>query len=137
MRRRRIRRSGRGGASVVEVAVTAPLTLLLLMGLIVGGLGAFRFQQVAHLAREGAAYASVRGPKFHKRTGQPIANSQDVLENAVLPLASGLDPAALECTCEIDIEANRVTVAVVYHWMPEALLPARTLSSTSVMPLEP
>jgi hypothetical protein len=122
--------------TVVEVAITAPVAFLMVLGLIVGGLGAFRYQQVAHLAREGASYAAVRGPKHQNRLGQPPIGSAEVLANAVLPLAAGLDSTALECNCTFDSDANTATVVVRYHWLPEAYVGATTLTSTSVMSLE-
>lgn len=130
------RQSAHRGVTVVEFAITAPLVFLLMIGMIVAGLGSFRFQQIAHLAREGARYAAVRGPKYQKRTGQPAATSADVLANAIQPMAAGLDLNALDCVCTMDDQTNTVTVALHYHWLPEAYLPESTLSSTSVMSLE-
>ena len=127
---------GRRGVTVVEVAITAPVALLLIVGLMIGGLGTFRYQQVASLAREGANYASVRGPYYHQRTGQPMATTADVRNNAILPRAAGLDPNALQCTLNIDKDTNTARVTVNYEWLPEGILPATTLSSTSVMPIE-
>lgn len=129
-------RKHRRGATVVEVAITAPLAFLLILGLIVGGLGAFRYQQIAHLAREGAAYASVHGPGYQKRTGKPMATSSTVLSNAIGPLAAGLDADSLDCQCVIDRDANTATVSLSYRWLPEAYLPEAVLSSTSVVTLE-
>jgi Flp pilus assembly protein TadG len=126
----------RRGATVVEVAVTAPLAFLLILGLIVGGLGAFRYHQVANLAREGAAYAAVHGLRYQKRTGNPAATSDIVRSNAIAPLAAGLSPDSLECQCVIDEDAETATVTVRYHWLPEAYLPPIILSSTSVMSLD-
>ena len=51
----------RRGAAAVEFAAVAPVLILLLFGTVVGGLGIFRYHQVATLAREAARYASVRG----------------------------------------------------------------------------
>jgi len=126
----------RRGATVVEVAITAPIAFLLILGLIVGGLGAFRYQQIANLAREGAAYAAVRGPGYEKRTGHAMATSGDVLANAITPLAAGLDMNSLDCQCVIDKDANTATVSLRYRWLPEAYLPEATLASTSVVSLE-
>jgi Flp pilus assembly protein TadG len=126
----------RRGTTIVEVAMTAPVAFLLVIGLMIGGLGTFRYQQVAALAREGANYASIHGPYYQLRTGQPMATSQDLLTNAILPLAAGLDASALHCTLSYDTSANTATVQLTYDWMPEAFLPATTLSSTSVMPIE-
>jgi Flp pilus assembly protein TadG len=132
----RIRRRRPDGVTVVEVSITAPLAFLMIIGLIVGGLGTFRYQQVANLAREGANYASIHGPYYANRTGQPIATANSVMQNAVLPLAAGLDSSALQCTLNMDVVNNTVTVTLQYNWLPEGLLPATTLSSTSTMLIE-
>jgi len=126
----------RRGTTLVEVAITAPVALLIVIGLMVGGLGTFRYEQIANLAREGAGYASLHGPYYEKRTGQPMATTDDVLNKAILPLATGLDLDALHCTLTFDKEANTATVTLNYDWLPEAFLPAITLSSTSVMLIE-
>ena len=57
-------RQPRRGVTLVECAIIYPLTLLLVLAIIIGGLGMFRYQEVASLAREGARYASVRGAKY-------------------------------------------------------------------------
>ena len=67
-----VRRPVRRGAAVVEMAVVAPLVVLFLFGLIVTGLGVFRYNQTAYLAREAARYASVRFP------GKPLAKIRGV-----------------------------------------------------------
>jgi len=126
----------RRGVTVVEVAMTAPIAFLLLIGLMVGGLGTFRYQQVASLAREGATYASLHGPYYAKRFGKPMATTSEVMTKAILPYAAGLDPQALHCNLTYDTDANTATVTVTYDWLPEGLLPATTLASTSVMPIE-
>jgi Flp pilus assembly protein TadG len=129
------RRAARG-VTLVEVAITAPITFLLLIGLIVGSLGTFRYQQVATLAREGATYASNHGPYYQSRYGFRKATSETVLSNVIIPLAAGLDTSALHCTLTYDTSANTATVKLDYDWLPEGLLPATKLSSTSVMPIE-
>jgi Flp pilus assembly protein TadG len=126
----------RSGVAVVEVAITAPVAFLLVIGLIVGGLGTFRYQQVAALAREGSTYAALHSPYYESRTGQPRATSDSVMSNAVLPLAAGLDASAINCTLTFDTSANTATVKLTYNWLPEGLLPPVTLGSTSVMFLE-
>lgn len=70
----------RRGATVVEFAIVYPLALLLVVGITVGGLGTFRYQQVAHLAHLGARYASVRGGQYEAETGQTAASQQNVLD---------------------------------------------------------
>jgi len=74
----------RRGAAAVEFAIVAPLVLFLVLGQILGGLGVSRYQEVAHLAREGARYASTHGGKYEREglareTGVPaIANSSEL-----------------------------------------------------------
>ena len=58
------------------------------------------------------------------------------MNNAILPLAAGLDSSALHCTLTFNKSTNTATVQLDYDWIPEGLLPATTLSSTSVMMLE-
>src|SRR5436305_12684188 len=86
----------RRGAVSVEAAVVFPVAILLLLGLIVGGMGIFRYQQVAWLAREGARYASVRGSDYKKEvSGATAVTKQDVHNNVVLPNATALDSTSL------------------------------------------
>jgi hypothetical protein len=58
------RSSWRGGSAAAEFAVVLPVLTVLLIGLVVAALGAFRYQAVAWLAREGARLASVRGDQL-------------------------------------------------------------------------
>jgi Flp pilus assembly protein TadG len=140
-RRARIRRRG---AVLVESAVVYPLLFLLLFGLIVGGLGVFRYQQVACQAREAARWACVRGANWPARTGSPCPSVADISSNAVLPLAAGMNTRSLTVQVELidlvngtatdwdasskapttrtashDAVSNRVRVTVTYQWMPE------------------
>jgi hypothetical protein len=107
---------------------------LFVIGLIVGGLGVFRYQQVASLAREGARYASVRGYKYQQVTGSPAATPADVYNDVLLPGAVALDQASLgySVTWSPDNhQGSAVNVRVTYQWIPEAFLGGITLSSTS------
>lgn len=56
----------RRGATVVECAVVLPVTFMLLLGLVIGAMGIFRYQEVASLARAGARYASTHGAQYRK-----------------------------------------------------------------------
>jgi Flp pilus assembly protein TadG len=153
--------NGRGpkrrGATVIESAIVLPATFILFLVLIVGGLGIFRYQEVASLAREGARWASVHGGQCVREANPSSANptltsSNDIMNNAVQPNAVILDPASLSCTASwtdasqmpayLDYsqtppawKTNTVTVTVQYQWIPEMYLGGITLSSTSVMPI--
>lgn len=147
-------RPRRRGAALVEAAIVLPVLFLLMLGLIVGSMGVFHYQQVAMLAREGARYASVRGGQYQQETAQPAATQATIHSQAVLPTAGGLDTAHLTTTAAWDNRSaiygpmpiyldtatnvwrrNHVAVTVRYAWNPLTIFPAMTLSSTSVMPL--
>ena len=55
-------RSSRRAATVVECSLVLPLTFFLLLTLLVGSMGVFRYQEVATLAREASRYASTWRP---------------------------------------------------------------------------
>ena len=137
----------RRGATTVEFAVACPIAFFLIFATIIGGLAVYRYQQVAALAREGARYASVHGGQYEQETGNPAARPQDVYDQAIDPLAVGLDRDRLTYTVTWDKDnlpfsvdenyedptGNTVTVTVNYEWIPEMyLLGPFTLTSTSV-----
>src|SRR6059058_5060909 len=117
LRRPAVRGSARRGATSVEFAIVASVVLLLLIGLIVGALGVFRFQEIARLAREGARYAAVRGEKYARTTGRPTTTPADVHQKVVLPGAVALNPSRLasNVTWSPDKQpGSTVTVTVTY-----------------------
>jgi hypothetical protein len=156
-RTRQLRRA----AITVEAAIVLPVMMFLLMGLIVGGMGVFRYQQTACLAREAARWASVRGKQWELATGNTCPTEQEILNNAVLPMAVGLDSAKI--TMQIDLidgatgdvtawdssrksprsltgsnqtVSNSIRVRINYEWTPGVMLPGSIhLTSTSVMPM--
>jgi Flp pilus assembly protein TadG len=126
----------RRGVTLVECAIIYPLTLLLLLGILIGGLGMFRYHEVASLAREGARYASVRGTKYAQQPGKTAATQADVYTNAIKPRLVMLDESLLTCTVTWpggNQQGGSVQVQVSYVWVPEAFLGGITLSSTSKM----
>ena len=139
----------RPAASAVEMAFVAPVFLLLVFILVIGGMGMFRYNQVAHLAREATRYAAVRGMDYARATGKPAATPTSIYQEAVRPNAAALDPNALSCTVTWDrsnypryvapdrtVHRNYVTVTVQYQWVPELpWIGAINLSSTSTLPV--
>src|SRR2546421_3371267 len=91
----RLPRTPRRAASLVEFAIVAPLAFLLLLGLVIGGLGIFRYQQVAFLSREATRWASVHGAKYAQDTGQPAATPADVYQQVIVREATALDLSRL------------------------------------------
>jgi len=138
----------RRGVSTVEFAIVCPIAFFLIFATIVGGIGVFRYQQVAALAREGARYAAVHGALYEQETGNTAATPQDVFNQAILPLATALDPNRISYSVtwdenneplhvDEDVQhptGNTVIVTVNYQWFPEMyLVGPYTLTSTSVM----
>ena len=138
-------RERRPGATLLEFAVVCPLVMMLLFSTIVGGLGVFRYQQVAALARQGARFASVHGAQYAKEKNKPAATAADIAANIVQANATALKPSLLTCavtwnssnrpltTTDFDDPVgNTVTVTVTYQWFPEAYLAGPiTLTSSS------
>ena len=132
----------RRGVSMVEAAVVYPVTMLLLVGTVVLGLGVFRYEQLQALAREGARYASVHGPTYASQQNSTYATSQTVL-TYVESLSAGLQTNAL--TCSVTWSPNppttstpsTVTVLLSYSWTPEAYFQQTplTLTASSTMPV--
>src|SRR6516225_3397672 len=142
----------RSGATVVECAVVYPVFFLLVLGLLVGAAGVFRYSQLASLTREAARYASVHGGQYAQEMKVAAPTPADIYNNVVLPMAVGFDTSQLNYSITYNtsnfpfhaiVDANSnvvpiqntVTVTLTYQWMPEAFLGGITLSSTSVMPM--
>jgi len=136
----------RRGTTAIEFGITCPIVFFIVFAVIVGGMGVFRYQEVAAMAREGARWASVRGGDYEKETGQPAATAADIYNNAILPGVVGLDPSRLSYSVtwnetneplRVDENVqtpvgNTVTVTVSYQWFPELyLVGPYTLTSTS------
>jgi Flp pilus assembly protein TadG len=154
------RRPGRPGAAAVETAFVLPVFLFLLLGIVAGGMGVFRYQQVACLAREAARRASVCGADYQKETNQTSPTQAQIIQQAVTPLAVGMDPASLNVTVQWVSQAtntaqswdtarkdvksinsqgeyvtNSVCVTVTYTWSPGLFLGPVTLTSVSQVPM--
>jgi Flp pilus assembly protein TadG len=134
--RRNTTENQRRGAAAVEFAIAAPILFFLVLAIMIGSQGVFRYHQVAALAREGSRWASVHGGQYEQETGQPAATPQDVYDNAILPAATTLNPKHLtyavtwdESNMPLEVDedvqqpfGNTVTVTVNYQWFPEMLL---------------
>jgi Flp pilus assembly protein TadG len=99
------KRRARPGVALIESAFVYPVLFLLMLGIILLGLGVFRYQQVAHAAREGARWASVHGAQWAKETNTPAATPQDVYTNAIAPQLAGM-------------QSDGITYAVVWEADP-------------------
>ena len=68
--------SRRTGTYAVEAVVVYPILFFLVIGQIVGGMGVFRYQQVAHLSREAARFAAVHGGQYQQENAAAITAGQ-------------------------------------------------------------
>ena len=126
----------RRGATLVECAIVLPVTFFLILALLIGGMGVFRYQEVASLSREGARWAAVRGATYQLYTGNSAATAADVYDNAIRPNAVALDLSHLDHSVSWSPDNRQgglVTVTLTYHWLPEAFLGGIDLTSTSTM----
>jgi Flp pilus assembly protein TadG len=162
-RPRNNRRAGalRAGAMALEAALVQPVMLFLLLALVVGGMGVFRYQQVACQVREAARYAAVRGSDWQKNTGQASPTQDEIYQQAVAPFLSGMDAQGLTfqvlwidqstglavpwdkarkdpqtLTKTGDYVTNTVRVTVTYQFSPAIFfLGSIQLTSTSEFPM--
>jgi Flp pilus assembly protein TadG len=93
----------RGGAHLVECAFVYPVLFILVLGLLIGGMGVYRYQQVAHLAREAARFASVHGGQYQQENAAliqkgtlPNVNDAYITTNIVNANAASMDPTQLQ-----------------------------------------
>jgi Flp pilus assembly protein TadG len=126
------RKHQRRGASMVESALVYPVLFLVMMGIVLLGLAVFRYQQVSHMAQEGARYASVHGARYALEGNGPPATPVDVYNNAIKPHAAGMQTSAITYSVVWDVDntqysttllngalvtrENVVTVTVTYSW---------------------
>ena len=143
--------TNRCGASAVEFAVIGPIAFFVLLALVIGGMGIFRFQELASIAREASRWASVHGAQYQQDTGNPAATDQDVYTNVIAPNAVILDLGQLSYSVIWNTDnrpyhttivnnqlvpvRNTVTVTLTYQWIPEMYLGGYTLTSTSTVPV--
>jgi Flp pilus assembly protein TadG len=150
------RKTRRVGSVLIESALVYPVLFLVVLGIILMGLAVFRYQQVSHMAREGARYAIVHGAKYSDVSEASPARSAiadtDIYENAIKPHAAGMQLSGLSYTITwtdsnkqtsstvqtvngtptVVTKANTVSVYVRYEWQLP-LFGTIPVSSTSVM----
>jgi len=124
MMMRRCKSRSRRGAVLVEAAVVYPVFLLFLLGILVLGLGVFRYGQLAALSWEGARWASVRGtdyqnygPDYQQDRKLAKPTNGDVAANIDLKMLFGfkVEQSGLASTLDPDL----TTVTLGYDWKPE------------------
>lgn len=150
----------RRAALAVEAAIVYSVMLVLILGLIVGGIGVFRYQQVACQAREAARWTSVRGSDWQKETNQDSPTQDQILNAAVAPFAAGMDLSKITIRVQwvnqvtgevIDWDkaakhprslnagnayvTNTIRVTISYQWSPDLIFATMYLTSTCEIPM--
>ena len=108
-----MRRQERKGSALVETAVVYPVLFLLVLGIIMLGISVFRYQQVAHAAREGARWAVVHGAKYAEETGNTAATPEDIFTNAIQPQMAKVPASTLTYSVTWD-QNNAQTSTYIY-----------------------
>jgi Flp pilus assembly protein TadG len=108
-----MRRQERKGSALVETAVVYPVLFLLVLGIIMLGISVFRYQQVAHAAREGARWAAVHGAKYAEETGNTAATPEDVFTNSILPQMAKVPASTLTYSVTWD-QNNKQSYTYLY-----------------------
>ena len=124
----------RRGSNLAEAALVMPVLLMLILGTCIIGLGIFRYQQVATLAREGARYASVHGSQYVAVTGNATMTAANIYTNAILPMAAGLNTSHLTYQIQWGTKASGTWAWT--SWDSSTQLPA-SYNTQSIPPGEP
>ena len=137
VRRTHHRTGRRRGVVMAEAGIVYSLTILLVMETLVVGLGIFRYQEVAHLAGEGARWASIRGATYQAEREAAAPTVQDVIAGAVVPRSMLLDRTKLTATLTWDNASTPKTVSFTlnYQWTPEMFLVPVVLRCTATQPV--
>jgi hypothetical protein len=145
----------RRGTHAVEAAFVYPVSFLLIIGLIVCGMGIFRYQETCHWARAAARWAACHGGQWSFEQGQPLTQPSDVYNKVIQPYTIAIDQTQLTYAVSwsdpgemptypdttsagppFNWRINEVTVTITYNWIPEAYLGGITFTHTSTMPVE-
>ena len=112
------RNTKRGAATIVEGAIILPVAFFLLLGLVIGGFGVFRYCEVAHIARETARFASVHGSQYAKTNAAaiqggtlPSVDENYLVTNVARANAIGLDGSQLQVTVSMMVVEPGATTA--------------------------
>jgi Flp pilus assembly protein TadG len=102
---------------LLECAIVYPVTFFLILALVVGGMGIFRYQEVAHLAREAARFASTHGGQYAQDNAAAISagtlpnvNDSYLANTVVVGRAVALDPTRLQ------VQVTLNTYNGTYDW---------------------
>jgi Flp pilus assembly protein TadG len=123
----------RRGTSIIEGAIVYPVTFFLIFGLLIGGMGIFRYQEVAHLARECARFASTHGGQYAKENAAAItAGTTPSVDEAYLKTLVKSGSVSLKSN-NLTVTVNINTTGGSYDWDDTGNTNNRWPSSTTVV----
>jgi TadE-like protein len=103
----------RSASHTVECALVFPILFFFIMGIFVGAMGIFRYQQVCYLAREVACYASTHAGQYQQENAQaitagtlPNVNEAYLKTNIIAANAANLDPASLSVSINLNTSSG-------------------------------
>jgi Flp pilus assembly protein TadG len=101
----------RQGATSVEAAFVLPVAFFLVLAIVIGGMGIFKYQEMAHIARETARFASVHGAQYAKQNAAAIqaGTLPNVDKTYLINYAKGL-AVALDAS-QLNVTVNMVVIA--------------------------
>jgi Flp pilus assembly protein TadG len=125
----------RRGAHVLECAIVLPVFFFLILAIFVGGLGVFRYQEMASLSREAARFASTHGGQYVKENIRgiqsgtlPNPTKAYIINNLVLPKAYWLDQSKLQVSIMFNNPSGTFdwddTANNSYRW-PQTITPGQ------------
>ena len=94
-----------------------PLCSLSLFAVLVGGMGVFRYQEMAHLARLTARYASVHGGQYAKdnAAGIQAGTLPNVNENYLVQNIADANAVAMDTT-KLSVSVSITTYNGTFDW---------------------
>jgi hypothetical protein len=102
---------------VVEAALVLPIAFLLILGVLIGGMGVFRYQEVAHLARLTARYAAVHGGQYAQDNASAIAaGTLPNVSNNYLARSIAAANAVLLNSSQLSVSTTITTHSGAYAW---------------------
>jgi Flp pilus assembly protein TadG len=131
-----LKRKVRTGSALIEAAVVYPLLFILMLGIILLGIGVFRYQQVASISREASRWASVHGSQYAQENNTTAATSADIYNHAIAPNAAGmqLNGISYAVAWNLDAKGNPLTnpLGTVQSTDPATGLPVDVPRSNTV-----
>src|SRR5262249_44532151 len=106
-------RRRRHGAVLIESAIIYPIVFIIVLAIIVGGMGIFRYQEMSSMAREAARYASTHGGQYQKDNSTAIAagtlpnvNDSYLTTNIINPQAVSIDTTKLQVSIKFNTNSG-------------------------------